>query len=88
LRHAVEVRTADFTYVRLHGATELYTSSYGPPELRDWATKIREWHASGDVYVYFDNTANGAAPHNAEQLAGLLGLVPAYPLLLRQQGIR
>jgi uncharacterized protein YecE (DUF72 family) len=73
----IEERTADFTYVRLHGATELYVSDYGESELYDWAAKIREWHAYGDVYVYFDNTANAAAPHNAERLAGLLGLVPA-----------
>jgi uncharacterized protein YecE (DUF72 family) len=73
----LDEHTADFTYVRLHGATELYVSDYGPGELHDWAAKIRDWHSYGDVYVYFDNTAKAAAPHNAEQLAGLLGLVPA-----------
>jgi uncharacterized protein YecE (DUF72 family) len=69
----IEEHTADFTYVRLHGATQLYVSSYREPELNEWAAKIREWHASGDVYVYFDNTAEAAAPPNAERLAALLG---------------
>lgn len=67
-----EETTADFHYVRLHGATELYASSYGTRGLRRWATKIEAWRDSGDVYVYFDNTARAAAPHDAERLAGLL----------------
>ncbi|HEX3588474.1 MAG TPA: DUF72 domain-containing protein [Pseudonocardiaceae bacterium] len=69
-----EQSTADFAYVRLHGGTELYASSYSEAELVDWAAKIRRWSRSGDVYVYFDNTANAAAPHNAERLADLLGV--------------
>jgi uncharacterized protein YecE (DUF72 family) len=69
--------TTDFTYVRLHGATELYTSWYDSAALEQWAAKIRLWSRAGDVYVYFDNTARAAAPHNAERLAALLGRVPA-----------
>ena len=69
--------TADFTYVRLHGATELYASSYDTATLRRWAAKIDAWHRTGDVYVYFDNTARAAAPHNAEHLATLVDRVPA-----------
>lgn len=72
-----EETTSDFAYLRLHGGTELYASSYGEPELADWAAKIRQWARSGDVYVYFDNTANAAAPRNAERLADLLGVAPA-----------
>lgn len=73
----VEEMTTDFTYVRLHGATELYASSYDNAELERWAAKIRTWCGAGDVYVYFDNTARAAAPHNAERLAALLGRVLA-----------
>ena len=35
--------TADFVYVRLHGATQLYASGYGPTALARWAGEIRAW---------------------------------------------
>lgn len=41
--------TADFAYLRLHGAEELYVSSYGEAALAQWARKIRRWHAGGQV---------------------------------------
>jgi uncharacterized protein YecE (DUF72 family) len=37
--------TADFVYIRLHGASELYTSGYGDEELDHWAERIRKWSA-------------------------------------------
>jgi uncharacterized protein YecE (DUF72 family) len=61
-------RTADFAYARLHGATELYVSKYDTPTLAKWAGRVRQWASAGDVYVYFDNTAESAAPYDAEQL--------------------
>lgn len=65
-----DVVTADFVYVRLHGAQELYTSGYTDAELDMWATRIRGWADDGlDVYGYFDNDARGHAPHDAERLA-------------------
>ena len=39
--------TADFLYLRLHGATELYRSRYSDAELRHWADRIRAW-SDGD----------------------------------------
>jgi uncharacterized protein YecE (DUF72 family) len=66
-------RTADFAYVRLHGATALYASQYTDAELRRWAGLIQGWAAAGDdVYVYFDNDALGHAPHDATRLAKLI----------------
>ena len=65
--------TTDFSYVRLHGATELYVSAYSPAELAEWAARIRKWARTGDVFVYFDNTARSAAPRDAEQLVELVG---------------
>ncbi|GLW91424.1 DUF72 domain-containing protein [Actinokineospora globicatena] len=62
-------RTTDFTYLRLHGDTELYTSRYTDTALDKWATLITEWHTHGDVYAYLDNTMNGAAPWDAVRLA-------------------
>jgi uncharacterized protein YecE (DUF72 family) len=35
--------TADFIYMRLHGATELYNSRYTRKELQRWAGCIRAW---------------------------------------------
>ena len=39
----IEDLTADFVYVRLHGAEQLYTSGYGPRALEHWADRIRSW---------------------------------------------
>lgn len=35
--------TSDFVYIRLHGASELYTSGYSDGELDWWAERIRLW---------------------------------------------
>ncbi|HEU0051776.1 MAG TPA: DUF72 domain-containing protein [Longimicrobium sp.] len=35
--------TADFVYVRLHGAEQLYASGYTDAQLDWWAARIREW---------------------------------------------
>ena len=37
--------TADFAYVRLHGAEELYASGYSDSALEWWAQRIRTWAA-------------------------------------------
>ena len=65
--------TADFVYVRLHGAAELYTSGYTPEELAVWAGRVRDWERAGlAVYVYFDNDAKVRAPYDAQALQALL----------------
>jgi uncharacterized protein YecE (DUF72 family) len=70
--------TADFVYVRLHGAHDLYASGYSDDELRGWASDVRGWMDGApdgmprDVYVYFDNDARGHAPHDARALVGML----------------
>jgi uncharacterized protein YecE (DUF72 family) len=63
-----EVLTTDYTYVRLHGSTELYASGYTDAELDDWAGRIARWRTNGDVYVYFDNDAKVHAPFDALRL--------------------
>jgi len=35
--------TADFVYIRLHGAEELYASGYDDKQLDYWAKRIRSW---------------------------------------------
>ncbi len=71
-----EEPTARLVYVRLHGAAELYVSGYDTAALREWAAKVRRWHAAGhDVVVYFDNDVKVRAPFDAlaltEQLADI-----------------
>ncbi|HTZ44944.1 MAG TPA: DUF72 domain-containing protein [Jatrophihabitans sp.] len=68
-----ETVTADFVYVRLHGARELYVSGYTEPELRGWERRIRGWLAAGlDVFVYFDNDVKVRAPYDAMALSAML----------------
>ena len=75
---SARVVTADFVYVRLHGAQELYVSGYTDAELDAWAASIRYWRSSRggkrDVYVYFDNDAKVHAPFDAERLMQRVGL--------------
>ncbi|GAA4969215.1 DUF72 domain-containing protein [Kineococcus glutinatus] len=42
---ALADQTADFAYVRLHGATELYASGYDDAALDAWAERVRCWAA-------------------------------------------
>jgi uncharacterized protein YecE (DUF72 family) len=65
--------TTDLVYIRLHGHTRKYASSYSKPALITWATRVRGWlKESRDVHVYFDNDAEGAAPKNAVTLLDML----------------
>jgi uncharacterized protein YecE (DUF72 family) len=65
--------TADFEYLRLHGADELYASGYTDDQLDAWASEIRAHLLAGrDVYAYFDNDARGHAPHDAVRLRARL----------------
>jgi uncharacterized protein YecE (DUF72 family) len=66
--------TADFAYVRLHGNAGKYAGEYGERGLAPWAERIRAWLASGiDVFAYFDNDYQVAAPRDAATLARLVG---------------
>ncbi len=65
--------TSDLVYVRLHGHTRKYASSYSVPHLQRWAADIERWIAEGrDVQVYFDNDAEGHAVRNALTLRAIL----------------
>ncbi|HEX8904274.1 MAG TPA: DUF72 domain-containing protein [Longimicrobiaceae bacterium] len=56
--------TADFAYVRLHGAEQLYASGYTDEQLDWWAARIREWR-------------RGCQPADATCVAPRAGDVPA-----------
>jgi len=65
--------TADFLYIRRHGPHELYASKYTDQRLRQEARRIGHWVGRGkDVFVYFNNDANGWAIKDARTLTQLL----------------
>lgn len=65
--------TAGFVYVRLHGPGGHYFGRYPEGELASWAKRIAAWRSDGrDVFVYFDNDVEGAAPLDAAALRSRL----------------
>ncbi|WP_293787111.1 DUF72 domain-containing protein [uncultured Aeromicrobium sp.] len=62
--------TASFAYIRLHGPEILYHGGYADGVLEEWAASIVDW--GRDTWVYFDNDADGRAPHDAERLVRIL----------------
>jgi uncharacterized protein YecE (DUF72 family) len=67
------VATADFAYIRFHGSAGLYSSCYSNEELKDWASKISTLSRGlKEVYIYFNNDAEGFAIKNAKALEGYL----------------
>ena len=67
----VEVVTADFVYIRMHGSKVLFSSNYTKKELKALSQKIKKWLKTADVYVYFNNDAMGSAIKNAKELLNL-----------------
>jgi len=57
--------TADFMYLRLHGAQQLYASGYSDAQLATWAGRIRAWAAGGmpEDVARLSDTAGPAATH-------------------------
>jgi len=64
--------TADFIYLRFHGAGSLYSSKYTAQELKNWAKKIKKWQKqTKEIFVYFNNDYGGYAIKNAQTLKKL-----------------
>ena len=69
---ALDIVTADFVYIRLHGPTGDYRGSYHPAVLEDWAGRIKQWQSQNkDVYVFFNNDEAAYAVDNAAELTRL-----------------
>jgi len=69
-----KIVTADFVYIRLHGSEGKYRGSYSTQTLAGWAGAIASWRATGrDVFVYFDNDQEAAAPADARRLLEMVG---------------
>lgn len=68
------VATTSLAYVRFHGSVLVYHGNYTDDMLADWAGRLRALARDvDDVYVYFNNDAEGYAVANALRLAELLG---------------
>ncbi|HET7369543.1 MAG TPA: DUF72 domain-containing protein [Gammaproteobacteria bacterium] len=64
--------TAGWTYLRFHG--DHYSGSYSSQFLTALARRLRDYADDGvDVYVYFNNDAQGHAVRNAQALKRYLG---------------
>lgn len=72
--------TTDLVYIRLHGHTRKYASSYRRATLRAWAHEIAGWLAEGrDVHAYLDNDAEGHAVPNALALRDEVSVLTRSP---------
>jgi uncharacterized protein YecE (DUF72 family) len=67
------VATADFVYIRFHGSTGLYSSCYSDEELASWAKRLANLAKNlKEIYIYFNNDAEGFAVENAITLGTYL----------------
>lgn len=65
--------TAKDIYLRFHGPTSLYSSSYSDEILEDYAEKFAVWADDGhEVWAFFNNDVGGHAIHNAKRLQELV----------------
>ncbi len=63
--------TADFLYLRFHGAESLYASDYSDRELQEWAAFAKQYKNKG-IFAFFNNDAYGYAVKNALKFRELL----------------
>jgi uncharacterized protein YecE (DUF72 family) len=57
----------------MHGSKILFSSDYTKKELEELATLIKKWKRKKlDIFVYFNNDAQGFAVKNAKELINLL----------------
>lgn len=65
--------TADIAYIRMHGPTKLFASSYSDEQLKELAGYIRKvMRKTQRIYVYFNNDFHCYAIKNAQTLQRLL----------------
>jgi len=70
---SAEFVTADFIYLRFHGAPRLFYSNYTDESLREWSMKAKKLARGKDAFAYFNNDAGSFAIPNAFKLKELLG---------------
>jgi len=74
---SLDVLTADFIYLRLHGPIGAYQGQYSDKEIDLWANKISEWSLNREIFCYFDNDERGYAPQDALRLSKRLREITA-----------
>jgi len=63
-----EIATGKVAYLRFHGATSRYAGGYSTKALRKWAKWAASQAKKRDVYIYFNNDAEGHAVKDAKRL--------------------
>jgi uncharacterized protein YecE (DUF72 family) len=69
------VKTTNTLYYRFHGTPHLYTSRYDMSALEGTIQKIHQLDGVQEAYIYFNNTAEGAAISNAREFQEICELV-------------
>ena len=69
------VRTSAKVYHRMHGVPHLYFSKYSTERLEEIVQETIRQTDVNEVYIYFNNTADGAAIENARVFHGITELV-------------
>jgi uncharacterized protein YecE (DUF72 family) len=65
-------RTADWGYLRLHEGAATPWPRYGRQALRSWLARLSAaWPATCDVFAFFNNDQNAAAPTDAAAMLAL-----------------
>ena len=73
-------RTADWGYLRLHEGDGAPWPGYTDGTLGAWAERLAAtWAGDRDVFVYFNNDQNGAAPRDAARLAAAVARRGGHP---------
>lgn len=71
------VATAPDAYVRMHGPSTVYASSYGPELLEDWVERLSCLEGVAKTWVYFNNDIGGHAPRDAALFQTIVGTATA-----------
>jgi uncharacterized protein YecE (DUF72 family) len=73
-------RTAGWGYLRFHEGDGVPWPSYTESALGAWAERIADaWAGDHDVYAYFNNDQNAAAPRDAARLAAAVARRGGHP---------
>jgi uncharacterized protein YecE (DUF72 family) len=65
------IKTSQTMYYRFHGVPHLYSSKYDIQALEKLTQDIQNMHGLREAFIYFNNTAEGAAIVNARQFQEL-----------------
>jgi uncharacterized protein YecE (DUF72 family) len=75
IKSPFDITTSDIAYFRFHGAKQWYRENYSKEQLQFFAKCIKDAAKNVKrVFVYFDNTFQGAAPADALYLKQILNI--------------